>query len=122
MVESHLPKKCEIVNDATMKKMGPDETASEISHAEEGEAMEVETNSQQTLDIMCADDIKEHAKLIEKSMITKETRFLNRVLRGLMNLRTKLNVQVLQRAINICCQSDPQGKVYIASSECEVSR
>ena len=115
MVESHLPKKCELLNDASMKKPGPDDTASESAHTEEGEAMEVDANSQQALDVMCADDIKEHAKLIEKSMITKETRFLNRVLRALMSLRTKLNVQVLHRAITICCQSDPQGGYFSIS-------
>ena len=108
MVETHLPQKPKVVSQNAKKASKPDSTAETTTH-EDGDQMEVDQNAKETLDALCAEDIREHAKLIEKTMITKETRFLNRVLRSLLNLRTKLNPEVLQKAVNTCCVSDPQG-------------
>ena len=44
-------------------------------------------------------DIKEHVKHIEKSVSTKEPRFMSRALRALVTLRKKLNQNVLRTAI-----------------------
>ena len=106
MAETHLPPKQKV---SGSKKNKPVTASSSGGPNEEGDKMEVDASTQETLDLLCAEDIKEHAKLIEKSMVTKETRFLNRVLRSLSSLRTKLNIDVLQKAISICCGSDQQG-------------
>ena len=108
MVESHLPQKPKAGNADAKKAAKPDSKTTDSTN-EDGDKMEVDVNSKETLDSLCAEDIREHAKLIEKTMITKETRFLNRVMRSLMALRPKLNTEVLQKAVNTCCQSDSQG-------------
>ncbi|RWS27948.1 26S proteasome non-ATPase regulatory subunit 3-like protein [Leptotrombidium deliense] len=46
------------------------------------------------------EDIKEHAKSIEKFVVTKEPRFMLRVLRSLVTTRKKLNCRVLRKLIN----------------------
>ena len=45
-------------------------------------------------------DIREHLRQVEKSVITKEPRFVFRVLRSLPNTRRRLNPVVLRRIIN----------------------
>ena len=49
--------------------------------------------------VVCLSDIKEHVKHIEKSVSTKEPRFMSRALRTLVTLRKKLNQNVLRTAI-----------------------
>ena len=107
MTESHLPSKSKAVGGKEKDKPANIVAADLI-----GDKMEVEEAppTQEALDILCSDDIREHAKLIEKSMLNKEPRFLNRALRSLLSLRKKLNPEVLRRAINTCCQADSQGK------------
>lgn len=50
-------------------------------------------------DLLTLEDIKEHAKHIEKYVATKETRFMLRVLRSLVSTRKKLNHKVLRKII-----------------------
>jgi len=50
-------------------------------------------------DLQTLEDIKEHAKHIEKYVSTKETRFMLRVLRSLVSTRKKLNHKVLRKII-----------------------
>jgi len=51
-------------------------------------------------DLLTIEDIKEHARHIEKGATTKEPRFVLRVLRTLMSTRKKLNGNVLRRVIH----------------------
>jgi len=44
-------------------------------------------------------DIREHVKHIEKSVMTKEPRFMSRALRALVTLRRRLNNNVLRKTI-----------------------
>ena len=73
MVESHLPQKPKIATNDVKKKLKSDGTSESSTTVapDENDKMEVDsTASKETLDALCVDDIKEHAKLIEKSMIT----------------------------------------------------
>ena len=45
-------------------------------------------------------DIREHCRLIERTVVTKEPRFLVRVLRALFGLKKRLDVNVLTRVVN----------------------
>jgi len=64
-----------------------------------------DTNGKNTMitngdpDLLTLEDIKEHAKHIEKYVSTKETRFMLRVLRTLVSTRKKLNHKVLRKLI-----------------------
>ena len=50
-------------------------------------------------------DIRENIKHIEKSVNTKEPRFLLRALRTLVTLRKRLNANVIRRIVNAYVQS-----------------
>ncbi|ESN92467.1 hypothetical protein HELRODRAFT_186129 [Helobdella robusta] len=50
-------------------------------------------------DTLVLEDLKQYIKHIEKAVITKEPRFMSRTLRALVNLRKRLNNNVLHRAI-----------------------
>nr|QBH73731.1 26S proteasome regulatory subunit S3 [Thermobia domestica] len=52
------------------------------------------------VDLLTIEDIREHARQIEKAVNNKEPRFILRVLRALPNTRRKLNAVVLRRIIN----------------------
>lgn len=70
--------------------------------ATKDEEMEVETVEQdpETLkkdaDLTAIQEIREHAKQIDKAVASKEPRFILRVLRSLPNTRRKLNPNVLR--------------------------
>lgn len=51
-------------------------------------------------DLLTIEDIKEHARYIEKAANTKEPRFVLRVLRTLMSTRKKLNPSVLRKIVH----------------------
>ncbi|XP_013773672.2 26S proteasome non-ATPase regulatory subunit 3-like [Limulus polyphemus] len=59
---------------------------------------EGETVKQDT-DLLTIEDLKEHARHIEKSVSSKEPRFIFRVLRALVTTRKKLNSKVLRKII-----------------------
>ncbi|KAK2180530.1 hypothetical protein NP493_439g02016 [Ridgeia piscesae] len=50
-------------------------------------------------DLLTLEDIREHVKHIEKSVMTKEPRFMSRALRALVTLRRRLNNNVLRKTI-----------------------
>ncbi|XP_076309729.1 regulatory particle non-ATPase 3 isoform X2 [Tachypleus tridentatus] len=56
-------------------------------------------NVKQDTDILTIEDLKEHARHIEKSVSSKEPRFIFRVLRALVTTRKKLNAKVLRKII-----------------------
>ncbi|XP_074652756.1 26S proteasome non-ATPase regulatory subunit 3-like [Tubulanus polymorphus] len=51
-------------------------------------------------ELLTIEDVKEHVKHIEKTVSTKEPRFVTRALRGLASLRKKLNHTILRKCIN----------------------
>ncbi|KAI1290220.1 26S proteasome non-ATPase regulatory subunit 3 [Halotydeus destructor] len=51
-------------------------------------------------DTVTLEEVREHAKLIEKSVNTKEPRFQLRVVRSLVTIRKKLNFKVLRKILN----------------------
>jgi 26S proteasome regulatory subunit N3 len=112
MTESHLPSKSK--SSGIKEKDKPVLSEDPVPNGDKMETEEIPP-TQEALDLMCCDDIREHAKLIEKSMLSKEPRFLNRALRSLLSLRKKLNPEVLKLAINACCQSEYQGRKELLS-------
>ncbi|XP_014666109.1 PREDICTED: 26S proteasome non-ATPase regulatory subunit 3-like [Priapulus caudatus] len=58
-----------------------------------------ETETKRDPDLLTVEDIKEHAKVIEKGVNTKEPRFVLRVIRALLPTRRRLNHNVLRRVI-----------------------
>ncbi|GAB6031950.1 26S proteasome non-ATPase regulatory subunit, variant 2 [Chamberlinius hualienensis] len=60
-------------------------------------AVDTENDVKVDPDLATIDDIKEHARHIEKGATTKEPRFILRVLRSLMSTRKKLNPNVLRK-------------------------
>ncbi|XP_067006829.1 probable 26S proteasome non-ATPase regulatory subunit 3 [Anabrus simplex] len=60
-------------------------------------------------DLLSIQDIREHARQIEKAVQSKEPRFILRVLRSLPNTRRKLNANVLRGVISwFCSHSAPE--------------
>ncbi|XP_060077817.1 26S proteasome non-ATPase regulatory subunit 3-like [Ylistrum balloti] len=51
-------------------------------------------------DVLTLEDIREHVRHIEKSVSTKEPRYLSRVMRGLVGIRRRLNPVVLRKLLN----------------------
>lgn len=67
----------------------------------EAEAEPVEKEeSEAGSDLAVLEEIKEHAKCIEKFVLNKEPRFMLRVIRTLVSTRKKLNSRVLRKLIN----------------------
>ena len=50
-------------------------------------------------DILYYVDIREHLKLVEKGVSHKESRYINRALRGIAAVRKRLNDAVLRRLL-----------------------
>jgi len=51
-------------------------------------------------DVLTVEEIKDHAKHIEKYVVTKEARFMVRILRALVSTRKRLNFRVLRKVIS----------------------
>ena len=49
--------------------------------------------------LLTLEDIREHCRLLERSVVTKENRFAVRVLRGLPATRKKLSAMVLRKIV-----------------------
>nr|CAG4647782.1 EOG090X03QW [Moina brachiata] len=69
---------------------------------------EPEVKKEKDLDTLATEDIREQLRQIEKSVITKEPRFVFRVLRSLPNTRRRLNPTVLKRIISQCYGFSPK--------------
>lgn len=50
-------------------------------------------------DLLTLEDIREHIRHIEKAVSTKELRYMSRVIRGLVNVRRKLNHVILRKLL-----------------------
>ncbi|KAK3579272.1 hypothetical protein CHS0354_033350 [Potamilus streckersoni] len=59
----------------------------------------VEVAEIKDVDLLTLEDIKEYIKYIEKSVVTKEPRYMSRVIRGLRPVRAKLNTNVLRKLL-----------------------
>ena len=57
-------------------------------------------NNKTYIYVFCSTDIRDHIRHIEKSVVTKEPRFMSRALRALVSLRRKLNDNVLCQALH----------------------
>ncbi|EEC07417.1 hypothetical protein IscW_ISCW005474, partial [Ixodes scapularis] len=51
-------------------------------------------------DTLTIEDIKEHARHIEKAVNSKEPRFILRILRALMPTRKRLNAKVMRKIVS----------------------
>ena len=61
-------------------------------------------------DVLTVEEIKDHAKIIEKYVTTKEPRFMLRILRSLVSTRKRLNFKVLRKVISGFHSSSPAAK------------
>lgn len=50
--------------------------------------------------LLTVEDVREHCRLLERSVISKESRFAFRVIRGLPATRKKLNGQVIRKIVS----------------------
>ncbi|KAG1649710.1 26S proteasome non-ATPase regulatory subunit 3 [Nymphon striatum] len=75
-----------------------------------GVTKEKESANTKDTDTLTLEDIKEHVRHIEKSVNTKEPRFVSRVLRCLVSTRKKLNPFVLRKLVSGYFSNQPQQK------------
>lgn len=59
-------------------------------------------------------DIREQLKLIEKGVLQRESRFINRALRKLLSIRKRLNDTVLRRLLMVTFPSGKYMHLYIS--------
>jgi len=87
------------------------------------EMKEEKTVSQDEINKLTIEDIKDQLKQIEKSVVSKEPRYLSRVLRSLTSTRKKLNVEVLSKLVSLYTQSATKLALvaYFDSNEMETS-
>lgn len=100
MVES----KKEVVEDVQMKSPGPSAAPGETteSSAIDEAAKKVEREN------FVIEELREHAKQIEKAVSAKEQRFILRILRSLNATRKNINATILRRAISLFYQNVPE--------------
>lgn len=81
---------------AAVQDVDMDTDATPAPAAEDAEVTKVNT------DLVSAQEIRDHARQIEKAVVSKEPRFVLRVLRSLPNTRRKVNATVLRSlAVNL---------------------
>merc|ERR1719500_2751757 len=71
-------------------------TKEKVEDVEMKDAVEEEKVEKKDPNLLSVEDIREHCKLIRRSVETKETRFMLRVLRALPVTRRKINPVVLR--------------------------
>jgi len=79
------------------KKLKQDPKDVEMKDVEKGEETPEDAKD---ADLLTLEDIREQIRHIEKSVSTKEPRFMSRALRALVSIRRKLNHNVLLKSIN----------------------
>ncbi|KAK2143025.1 hypothetical protein LSH36_886g00041 [Paralvinella palmiformis] len=79
-----------------LKKMKQDPKDVEMKDVEKAEDVEEGKDA----DLLTLEDIREQVRHIEKSVSTKEPRFMSRALRALVTIRRKLNHNVLCKSVN----------------------
>ncbi|KAH9491333.1 26S proteasome non-ATPase regulatory subunit 3 [Dermatophagoides farinae] len=93
--------KKDIVEDVDMKSPGETSTNTDSSAIDEA-AKKMEREN------FVLEELREHAKQIEKGVSAKEQRFILRVLRSLNATRKNINAAILRRVISIFYQSVPE--------------
>jgi hypothetical protein len=78
------------------QKMG---TAEKETPAKVEETKEVKEEKKDPA-LLTLEDVREHCRLLERSVVSKESRFAVRVLRGLPATRKKLTTAILRKIIN----------------------
>ena len=63
------------------------------------ESSEKPKEKEKDADVITYEDIREHLKLVEKGVSHKESRYINRALRGIAAVRKRLNDAVLRRLL-----------------------
>ncbi|CAI9734971.1 26S proteasome non-ATPase regulatory subunit 3-like [Octopus vulgaris] len=82
-----------VVNDVEMKDASsPGSTTGAVNGVEKEEV-------KKDPDLLTLEDIKEQVKHIEKAVVTKEPRFMYRVIRALVSIRRRINHAVLRRLL-----------------------
>ena len=76
---------------------------------------EPEKEEKKDPDLLTVEDIREHCKLIRRSVDSKETRFVQRVLRALPVTRRKLNPVVLRTILKtfFTAEADRETKEFL---------
>ncbi|XP_067130678.1 26S proteasome non-ATPase regulatory subunit 3 [Centruroides vittatus] len=72
----------------------------EMRNADDDITNENKDTETKDVDTLTLEDIKEHARHIEKAVLSKEPRFILRVLRVLVSTRKRLNPRVLKTVVN----------------------
>ncbi|XP_023213164.1 26S proteasome non-ATPase regulatory subunit 3-like [Centruroides sculpturatus] len=72
----------------------------EMRNADDDITNENKDTETKDVDTLTLEDIKEHARHIEKAVLSKEPRFILRVLRVLVSTRKRLNPRVLKTLVN----------------------
>ncbi|XP_065054041.1 26S proteasome non-ATPase regulatory subunit 3-like [Rhopilema esculentum] len=83
--------------------MAAEKTEDVEMQGDENKEVENKEKSQEEKDALTFDEIKEQIFQIEKTVSSKENRYLLRVLRSLNSTRRKCNHNVLRRLINLFC-------------------
>ncbi|OTF83034.1 hypothetical protein BLA29_013586, partial [Euroglyphus maynei] len=94
--------KKETVEDVAMKSPGPVEATTTESSTIDDAAKKVEREN------FVIEELREHAKQIEKSVSAKEQRFILRILRSLNATRKNINATILRRVISLFYQNVPE--------------
>lgn len=68
-------------------------------------------------DVLAVQEIREHVKLIDKAVSSKEPRFILRVLRSLPNTRRKLNPNVLRALASTFYPSNERDAILVYVEE-----
>ena len=76
------------------------EKKEEVKASEAAETKEEKKEEKKDPAVLTLEDVREHCRLLERSVVSKETRFAVRVLRGLPATRKKLTNPILKRIIN----------------------
>jgi 26S proteasome regulatory subunit N3 len=83
------------------KKTKNEEQSEDVEmKAVDGEASTSSTPVVVDVDVLTIEELKDQARQIEKSVSSKESRFVLRVLRSLATTRKKLNAKVMRKIIN----------------------
>ena len=91
------------------------EKTEKVEDVEMKEEPEKEKEEKKDPDLLTVEDIREHCKLIRRSVDSKESRFVQRVLRALPVTRRKLNPVVLRTILKtfFTAEADRETKEFL---------
>merc|ERR1712038_1086955 len=81
------------------EKKSAEEKSSEANELEPDEDDENKAKNKQIPEVQALEEIRENCRLIERSILTKEQRFVMRVLRNLFVLRKQVTPPLLRRVV-----------------------